>query len=242
MEAVARLGALLGADEAAQIAAELRLRRLPHRAAKRAYPSHQREVKGLLAELVAAHGDVDRAAAVLDGISAVPRASLPETVWTSPSVPGLQGRTTLAVGELINRAQTSVYAATYSASWGSAYVTGLANAAERGVKVTVIVDRKMQESNGDQMLQQLPGATLWTYALTDDQKWPPRQHAKFLVVDDTTTFVTSANFSTAAATKNLECGLLSREPGVALGIREQLEALFEHGVLLAYRPPAMAKT
>ena len=234
MDAVARLGELLSADEAVRIAAELRARRLAHRAARRAFPVNQAEVERLLSELVAGHGDAERAAAVLDGIAAVPRASLPEAVWTAPSVPGLEGRTTLAVAELINQAQSSVYAATYSASWGSTYVTGLANAAERGVKVTVIVDRKLQEPNGDLLFQQLPGARLWTYALTDDSQWPPRQHAKFVVVDEAATLVTSANFSTAAALKNLECGLLSREPEVARGISHQLETLFEHGVLVAY--------
>jgi phosphatidylserine/phosphatidylglycerophosphate/cardiolipin synthase-like enzyme len=234
VDAVARLGELLTVDEAASIAAELRARRLAHRAARRAFPHNQAEVKRLLGELVAWQGDIERTAAVLDGIAAVPRASFPETVWTAPSVPGLEGRTTLAVAEMINQAQSIVYAATYSASWGSTYVTGLANAIERGVKVTVIVDRKLQQSNADLLSQQLPGARLWTYALTDESEWPPRQHAKLVVVDQAATLVTSANFSTAAALKNLECGLLSREPEVARGISGQLEKLFQHGVLVPY--------
>jgi phosphatidylserine/phosphatidylglycerophosphate/cardiolipin synthase-like enzyme len=234
VSAVAELGALLSAEEAGWIAAELRQSKLAHLAAKRAFPPHRAEVKVLLGQLLTEQGNVDVAAAVLDGIAAVPRPAPLEAVWTSPSVPGVEGRTTLAVAELINEAQSSVYAATYSASWGSAYVTALANATERGVAVTVIVDRKLQHSNGDMLLQQLPGARLWTYALTDDSPYPPRQHAKFVVVDERAAFVTSANFSDAAAKRNLECGLLSRDDDIARCIRDQLETLRQHDVLVDY--------
>jgi phosphatidylserine/phosphatidylglycerophosphate/cardiolipin synthase-like enzyme len=234
MSAVARLGTVLSAEEAAWIAGELRQRRLAHLAAKRAYPHHRTEVKALLSRLLTEQGDVALAAAVLDGIASVPRPDPLEAVWTCPSVPGGEGRTTLAVAELINEAHATVYAATYSASWGSAYVTALANAFERGVRVTVIVDRKMQNDTSDLLVQQLPDARLWTYALTDESTYPPRQHAKLVVVDETAAFVTSANFSDAAAKRNLECGLLSRDSGVARGIKTQLEALHEYGVLVDY--------
>ena len=234
MSALGELGALLSAEEASWIAAELRQRRLPHLAAKRAYPQNRVRVKELLGRLLAEQADVGLAAAVLDGIASVPRPDPLETVWTCPSVPGGEGRTTLAVAELINQAQSAVYAATYSASWGSAYVTALANAVGRGVRVTVIIDRKMQNDTRDLLLRQLPGARLWTYALTDDTPYPPRQHAKLVVVDERASFVTSANFSDAAAKRNLECGLLSYDPDIAGGIRSQLETLRRHGVLVDY--------
>jgi phosphatidylserine/phosphatidylglycerophosphate/cardiolipin synthase-like enzyme len=234
VSAVARLGAMLSAEEAGWIAAELRQRRLAHLAAKRAFPNHRLEVKALLAQLLSEQEDVAIAAAVLDGIASVPRPDPLETVWTIPSMPGVGGRTTLAVAELINAAHFTVHAATYSASWGSAYVTTLANAVERGVHVTVIVDRKLQKETGDLLQQQLPGARLWTYSLTDDSTYPPRQHAKFVVVDEKAAFVTSANFSDAAAKRNLECGLLSRDAGMARGIKSQLETLRQHHVLVDY--------
>ena len=234
MSAVARLGALLSAEEAGWIAAELRQRRLPHLAAKRAFPHHRREVKALLAQLLSEQEGVAVAAAVLDGIASVPRPEPLETIWTIPSLPGVEGRTTLAVAELINEAHSTVYAATYSASWGSAYVTTLANAIARGVHVTVVVDRKLQKETGDLLQQQLPGTRLWTYALTDDSMYPPRQHAKLVVVDERAAFVTSANFSNAAAKRNLECGLLSRDAGIARGIKSQLETLRQHDMLVDY--------
>jgi phosphatidylserine/phosphatidylglycerophosphate/cardiolipin synthase-like enzyme len=100
--------------------------------------------------------------------------------------------------------------------------------------VTVVVDRKMQVDTSELLLHQLPGARLWTYALTDDSTYPPRQHAKLVVVDESASFVTSANFSDAAAKRNLECGLLSRDPDIARGIKSQLETLRQYEVLVDY--------
>lgn len=125
MSAAAQLGAILGDDEAAWIAAELRQTGLAHKAAKRAYAAHQFTVKRLLIALVAEQGGAARACAVLEGIAAVPRVGRPDVVWTAPSGSGIEGRTTLAVAQLVNEATTTVYAATYSATWGSAYVKTL---------------------------------------------------------------------------------------------------------------------
>jgi phosphatidylserine/phosphatidylglycerophosphate/cardiolipin synthase-like enzyme len=234
VSAAGELGALLDAEEAGRIAAELRQSGLVHRASRWAYVGKQPLVKSLLAVLVAEQGGTERAGAVLDGIAAVPRVGRPDVVWTSPSVPGVSGRTTLAAAEMINEAERSVYAATFSASWGSSYVTTLANAVQRGVAVTIVVDRKMQHETGDMLLSQLPGAAVWTYALTDDSTYPPRQHAKFVIVDDAAALVTSANFSHAAASTNLECGLLTRDPLVIGELRAQVNALRAEQVLVDY--------
>lgn len=234
MTAIDRLGALLAPAEARAVAATLRQRRLPHLAAQRAFPVHRAVVKSLLAELVAASGDADLAAAVLDGIAAVPRAIEPEAVWTAPSVPGLEGRTTLAVADLMNQALTSIYAATYSASVSAEYVQALANAIERGVTVTLLLDRGLQEKNGGSVPKALHGAHIWAYSPEHVGKWVPIQHAKLVIVDRRAALVTSANFSSAAALQNLECGLLCREPVVADGLVRQLEKLREHGVLVDY--------
>jgi phosphatidylserine/phosphatidylglycerophosphate/cardiolipin synthase-like enzyme len=231
---VARLGELLAPTEAGAIAAALRQHRLPHVAAQRAFAANRVEVKELLTELVLAVGNAELAAAVLDGIAAVPRAAGPEPVWTAPNVPGLAGRTTLAVTDLINRATSTVYAATYSAGAGSDYVQALVHAIERGINVTVIVDRGMQEKNGEVILHALEGAKVWAYAPDPVGGYVPLQHAKFVIVDGTAALVTSANFSNAAAKLNLECGLLSRDPKVAKSLVEQLEVLYKHGALCDY--------
>ena len=234
MSPVARLGELLAPAEAGAIAAALRQQRLPHLAAQRAFAVNRAEVKSLLAALVKEAGSAELAAAVLDGIAAVPRRPGPEPVWTAPTVPGLGGRTTLAVADLINRATATVYAATFSAGAGSDYVQALAHAIDRGVAVTVIVDRGMQEKNGGAVPNALVGARVWAYAPEMVGEYVPLQHAKLVVVDRTAALVTSANFSNAAAKLNLECGLLSHDVDVAENLVQQLETLYDHGALVDY--------
>lgn len=234
MSPVARLGELLAPAEAGAIAAALRQQRLPHLAAQRAFAVNRAEVKSLLVTLVKKAGSAELAAAVLDGIAAVPRRPGPEPVWTAPAVPGLGGRTTLAVADLINGATATVYAATYSAGATSDYVQALAHAIDRGISVTVIVDRSMQDKNGGVVPKALAGASVWAYAQYAVGDYVPLQHAKFVVVDRTAALVTSANFSHAAAKLNLECGLLSHDAEVAESLVQHIEILRNHGALVDY--------
>jgi phosphatidylserine/phosphatidylglycerophosphate/cardiolipin synthase-like enzyme len=227
------LGALLNADEAGRVAAELARTGQAHLAAKRAVTEHRTSVRALISKLIEERGGVDSAAAVLDGIASVPRTPRPDLVWTSPSVPGLEGRTTLAVAEMMNEAQNSIYAATYSASWGSAYVATLAHALERGVKVTLVVDKKTQDLTAKKLKAQLPGARMWTLAEKDEDVYAV-QHAKIVMVDSLTALVTSANFSEAGADRNLECGLLVRDSLVAARIKDHLDQLRTHEILVPY--------
>lgn len=233
MSAIALLGELLNPDEARRIAAELRQCRLAHLAAKRALPEHQAEVKGLITELLAGHGDVSVAAAALDGIASVPRVVRPDLVWSSPRIPGAEGRTTLAALDLINGAEKTIYSATYSAGKLSPHLVALADASARGVAVTVVVDTFQRADHAAIVSEALPQARLWTLAKPDDGTWAI-QHAKLISVDDRIAFVTSANFSSAAANRSLECGMRSADPGIARGIRQHLERLHQNGVLIDY--------
>lgn len=228
---IARLGQLLSAEEARSIAASLRQVKLAHIASKRAYPPHRSEVQRLLKKLLDADSDVLRAAAVLDGIAAVPQVERPVAVWTSPSVPGSGGHTTLAALDMINDATAFVYAATYSAGKDSPHLLALRNALARGVSVTVVVDSKERGVQAAMIDEALPGARIWTLAEPEDGEWAI-QHSKLITVDDTAAFVTSANFSTAAAKRSLECGMLSRDSVVAASLREHLQNLHMHGVLI----------
>lgn len=45
-------------------------------------------------------------------------------------------------------------------------------------------------------------------------------HAKCVVTDETAAFLTSANFTEAAQERNIEVGLLSREPRIAAALVE----------------------
>jgi phosphatidylserine/phosphatidylglycerophosphate/cardiolipin synthase-like enzyme len=228
---IARLGELLGAEEAKSIAASLRQVKLPHIAAKRAYPAHRAEVQRLLKMLLKGDTDLLRVAALLDGIAAVPQVERPVAVWTSPSVPGSGGHTTLAALDMINNATAFVYAATYSAGKDSPHLLALRNALDRGVSVTVVVDVKERADHAAIISKALAGARVWTLAEPEDGQWAI-QHSKLITVDDTAAFVTSANFSAAAAMRSLECGMMSKDSLVAVSLREHLQNLHKHGVLI----------
>ncbi|MHA7662676.1 DISARM system phospholipase D-like protein DrmC [Mycolicibacterium sp. HS_4_1] len=232
---IARLGALLSAEEARSIAASLRQVRLAHVAAKRAYSTHRSEVQGLLKKLLDGDDGVLRVAAVLDGIAAVPQMERPVAVWTSPSVPGSGGHTTLAALDMINNACAFVYAATYSAGKDSPHLIALRNALDRGVAVTVVVDVKNMAEIAALIAKELKGARIWK--LAEPENGPQAiQHSKLITVDDSAAFVTSANFSTAAAKRSLECGMMTRDSAVAASVREHLENLHAHGFLIDYEP------
>ncbi len=193
-------------------------------------PSIQGRLEAVLAEL---GGNVDALSVVLDALSGVVQEARPQLVWTSPSLPNSEGHTTLAVSALINQAQTYVYAATYSAGLGSAYVTALRAALERGVKVTLVVDRTKQGQIAATLAAKLDGARIWTLREPVDGEWAV-QHAKLVMIDGLAALVTSANFSTAAAESNLECGVLLRDALIAGSIKSHLDRLREAEYLVDY--------
>jgi phosphatidylserine/phosphatidylglycerophosphate/cardiolipin synthase-like enzyme len=233
MSAAGGLGALLTPDEARAIAAELRTSRLASRAARRAFPANHQIVKQLLAALVQEQGDPVRASAVLDGIAAVPRRSAPEIVWTSPSVPGSEGSTTITAVNLINSAQEFVYASTYSAQPRAPQLVALRHVLDKGVAVTVLVDVKKRRDCAEDVRAALPGARLWTLAEPQDAPWAI-QHSKVVTVDDRASLVTSANFSYSAVNRSLECGVLDRDAGTARRLRKHLDLMYDGGVLIDY--------
>jgi hypothetical protein len=57
-------------------------------------------------------------------------------------------------------------------------------------------------------------------------------HAKAVVVDDEVVFVTSANLTEAALDRNIELGLLARDPALAASVSSYFRALIERGLLL----------
>lgn len=233
MSAAGELGALLTPDEARAIAAELRSSRLASKAARRAFKVNQTAVKGLLRALLDEHGDAVRASSVLDGIAAVPRRAAPEVVWTSPSVPGSEGLTTITAVNLINSAQEFVYASTYSAKPQAPQLVALRHVLDKGVSVTVLVDVKERRNCAEDVRDALPGARIWTLAEPDGAPWAI-QHSKVITVDDRASLVTSANFSYSAVNRSLECGLLDRDPSTACALRKHMDLLRSSGILVDF--------
>lgn len=235
MSAAAELGGFVTKEEAKRLKAGLVLGHgLLHQAVTGIHPSRREEVEQLLdAVLSQLDGNVGALSTVLEALSGVPQAARPQLVWTSPSLPKSEGHTTLAVSQLINEAQTYVYAATYSATMDSSYVTALREALRRGVKVTLILDRAKQEQKAALLAGMLDGARIWTLRKSEAGEYAV-QHAKIAMIDGLAALVTSANFSTAAAETNLECGVLLRDASVALAIKSHLDLLRENEFLVDY--------
>jgi phosphatidylserine/phosphatidylglycerophosphate/cardiolipin synthase-like enzyme len=55
-------------------------------------------------------------------------------------------------------------------------------------------------------------------------------HAKCVVVDEAATFITSANFTTAAQTRNVEVGVLVRDGDFAARVGSQWRSLTARGL------------
>jgi phosphatidylserine/phosphatidylglycerophosphate/cardiolipin synthase-like enzyme len=55
-------------------------------------------------------------------------------------------------------------------------------------------------------------------------------HAKCVVIDDSSTFITSANFTPAAQTRNVEVGVLVRDGGFAERVDAQWRSLVARGL------------
>jgi phosphatidylserine/phosphatidylglycerophosphate/cardiolipin synthase-like enzyme len=56
-------------------------------------------------------------------------------------------------------------------------------------------------------------------------------HAKAVVADDETVFVTSANLTAAALDRNIELGLLVRDRALAASVSSHFRGLIDHGLL-----------
>jgi phosphatidylserine/phosphatidylglycerophosphate/cardiolipin synthase-like enzyme len=68
-------------------------------------------------------------------------------------------------------------------------------------------------------------------ALESDTAKRASLHAKCIVVDREVAFISSANFTEAAQTKNIEVGVLIRSSPIATRLAEHFEALAEAGFL-----------
>lgn len=186
--------------------------------------------QSLLAECFAALGGANLAA-VLRGFSAAAKANGTDlrAVWSGPTFAGDADHTTAAIAHLIDEATEDVFASTYSASSNSAYMQALWRAVARGVKTTVLVDVKLNDGKTAAWMQQkLHGARFLGF------KPGPLggvQHSKVVVVDSSAAFITSANLSEAAHEKNLEAGVIIRDPDFASSVRQRYATLLNEGHL-----------
>ncbi|KJQ54397.1 DISARM system phospholipase D-like protein DrmC [Microbacterium sp. SA39] len=194
-------------------------------------------IRDLLAESFDMLGSANLAA-VLRGFSAATKANGKDlrAVWSGPTFAGDGDHTTAAIAHLIDEATEDVFASTYSASSNSAYVQSLWRAVARGVKTTVLLDANLNDGKTAAWMQEkLHGARFLGF------KPGPLggvQHSKVVVVDSSTAFITSANLSEAAHEKNLEAGVIIRDPDFASSVRQRYASLLNEGHLYLLDSPS----
>lgn len=161
-----------------------------------------------------------------------------ETVWTMPASAQVAGLRTSAMFHELGKAKESVVASTFNIQLKSAMVLALRAAAMRGVAVTLMATPGGQYGPangmmhlGVQLSHEIPGCKLLTLADSPDGSYQVL-HSKFVIVDSKWAFVGSANFSDAAADRNVELGLQVHSELLARKILRDIQAFETRGVLV----------
>ncbi|MGW3083298.1 DISARM system phospholipase D-like protein DrmC [Streptomyces sp. NPDC001110] len=157
-----------------------------------------------------------------------------DVVWTGPASAVHTSRLTSAVvGEIIDSARTEILLVSYASYPPASLSSALSSAADRGVGVTLLLENQADNPkfHGNTGLSNIPATRL---------TWPVHRrengaalHAKIIVVDRRVALVGSANLTSHAFEKNLECGILLRDVDHARAIALHLDSLRETGELMA---------
>ena len=178
-------------------------------------------------------------------------ASGAELVWTGPESSVSHSRdTAIVVAELFRSTTKSVLVSTFVVQQADTVFKPLAHrmAEVPGLRVQLFVH--VGRGDGDTRHE---SEILREFASKLGARWPgpvrpllyydPRSldmdpaaratwHAKVIVIDDETAFVTSANFTEWAQQRNVEAGVLIRNAGFARQLRQQFEALVQSRAVL----------
>ena len=179
----------------------------------------------------------------------VPRVDL---VWTGPEARQADSRdTSIVVKELFELAKRSVIIGGYCFDHAESILGPLHTAmAERGVAVTMFLDIEGQAPSVEAMTEFATAkmdeffAKRWKFGdPRPDVYYDPRTitpgpitslHAKCIVVDDEYALVTSANFTGAGQTRNIEVGVRIEDSRFASRLAKQWHALRESRLVRKY--------
>jgi phosphatidylserine/phosphatidylglycerophosphate/cardiolipin synthase-like enzyme len=167
-------------------------------------------------------------------------------VWTGPEARSAHARdTALVAGQLFLGAMRSVLVSTFVVHQGAAVFEPLARRMRDVPELEVILFVHIPRGHGDQRHE---SELLRAFTASFGEHWPwsprprvyydPRSlsldpsiratwHAKCVVVDDEVAFVTSANFTEWAQTRNVEAGVLVRQASFARQLRAQFVGLID---------------
>lgn len=174
----------------------------------------------------------------------------PDLVWSGPEVAGLHARDTRRVyEELLGSAEHSVWASSYAYFDGPRAFEVLAKRMDAvpGLSVTLLLNiqrKRGDTSAADELVRRFADrfwGTDWPGAARPAVFYDPRAveldgpggvlHAKAVVADDETVFVTSANLTEAAWDRNIEIGLLLRDRALAASLVCHFRGLIDRALL-----------
>jgi len=178
------------------------------------------------------------------------RTRRPEIVWSGPEVPGVHARDTRRVyEELLGTARQSIWASTYAFFDGPKAFDVLARrmdaAPELHATLLLNVQRKRGDTTASDHLVRRFADRFWNTDWPGSRRprvyYDPRSldpdgpsgvlHAKAVVADDEIVFLTSANLTEAALDRNIELGLLVRDPALAVSVSRHFQVLIDRAVL-----------
>ena len=167
-----------------------------------------------------------------------------ELVWTGPESAVSRSRdTATVVEELFTNATRSVLVSTFAIYQGqrlfAPLATRLDTCPELSVRLFVHVERHWKDTRVEsEVLREFAThlAGEWPGTRRPEVFYDPRclsmddtvrasWHAKCVLVDDEISFVTSANFTEWAQQRNVEAGVLIRNPHVTQQLRSQFDGL-----------------
>lgn len=226
------LGALLAPTELRRVADSLVIDGVARRAVRSLSAEKRDSAEALVRAVLEAFGSRHAVAATLRAIAATAeRVPEPPTlVWSGPQLHGDSVRTTSAIVRLIDEAEESVLASTYSGTATAPFVQALVRAAQRKVAITVVADVSQQRSCAEAIRGAVPRARVLGFYDAETGK-ARMQHSKVLVIDGRIALVTSANLSYSAVETNLEAGLLVHDTSVASQITRRFADLVAAGSL-----------
>lgn len=178
-----------------------------------------------------------------------------ELVWTSPSVTGATHRDTYVVAsELLAGATQSILLSSYSLDVGEKSFRFLSPLARKldgnpdfQVKFYLNIQRKFKDPRESAIIleefaeqfktkiwpgERLPVVYYDPRSLSKDFTERSCLHIKCIVIDDSTALVSSANFTEASRTRNIEGGLKVTSPHIVSGLRAQFDRLIDERYLV----------
>jgi cardiolipin synthase A/B len=154
-----------------------------------------------------------------------------ELVWTGPPTPSVPVRHTAQVlGGVIEGATDAVFVVSYAAYTLPGVVQRLNDAVRRGVRVSVLLEPGKEHGGhvDHDGVTAMRSAVTGAYAYVwdpDANESGASMHAKCVVADGNTAFVTSANLTDAAMERNMELGVLVKGGTVPDRLHRHLDAL-----------------